>query len=275
MPLSNAKLKFFVDYIQKELGIMYTPEVYFQLEQRLDRIALYLGVSTSEEVYQKAIQEGITGDFKQFLLDVATNNETSFFRDPKIFHAVESHILEAFQKDQPKSLLYRIWCCAASFGQEPYSIAMLVYEFLKKHPGHPRIEIIATDIADHALKRCKEGRYSQLEIQRGLSTARMMQYFDKEGEQTWVLKAEIKKLVDFKKLNLLDSFSSMGIFNLILCRYVLIYQEQAKKKEIIHKLEGCLVPNGFLMLGASESALGISDLKQTELNGSIFYQNKA
>ncbi len=274
MPLNNVKLKVFVDYIQKELGIMYAPEVYFQLEQRLDKIATYLGVPTSEEVYQKAIQEGITGDFKQFLLDVATNNETSFFRDPKIFRAVETHILEAFQREQPKNFLYRIWCSAASFGQEPYSIAMLVHEFFKKQPDHPRIEIIATDIADHALKRSKEGRYSQLEIQRGLSTARMMQYFDKEGEQTWVLKPEIKKLVDFKKLNLLDSFSSMGTFNLILCRYVLIYQEQTKKKEIMDKLEGCLAPNGFLMLGASESALGLSDLKQTELNGAIFYQKK-
>lgn len=153
MALSDLKLKFFADYIQKEIGIIYAPQVYFQLEQRLEKIAEYLAIPGPEEVYQKALKEGITGDFKQYLLDIATNNETSFFRDPKVFLAIENKILEAFQKEQPKSFVsYRIWCCAASFGQEPYSIAMLVYEFLKKNPGHPRIEIIATDIADHALR---------------------------------------------------------------------------------------------------------------------------
>jgi chemotaxis protein methyltransferase CheR len=152
---------------------------------------------------------------------------------------------------------------------------MLVHEFLKKNPGHPNIEITATDIADHALKRCKEARYSQLEVQRGLSTSRILQYFDKETDDSWQLKSEIRNRVIFKKLNLLDSFQAMGQFNLILCRYVLIYQESEKKKAIVRKLEDCLLNQGSLILGASESAMGLSQiLKQEAIDGFIYYQKK-
>ena len=216
MALNEIKLKFFADYIEKELGIVYSPQVYFQLDQRIDKIAQYLGVPSSEDVYAKAQKVGITGDFKQFLLDTATNNETSFFRDPKIFQAIETRVLPALAAQPGKSFNYRIWCAAASFGQEPYSVAMLVYEFLKKNPGHPRIEIIATDIADHALARCKAARYSQLEIQRGLSIHRMMEYFTKVDNDQWQLKPEISSLVEFKKQNLLEPFNSLGTFNIIL-----------------------------------------------------------
>ena len=238
MALNDQKLKFFSDYILKELGIVYSPEVYFQLEQRLEKVAQFLGIPGAEEVYQKAMSDGISGDFKQYLLDIATNNETSFFRDPKVFQAIETQILPAFRKDYPQNFIYRIWCSAASFGQEPYSVAMLVHEFLMKNPGHPRIEIVATDIADHALKRCREGRYSQLEIQRGLTPARIQQYFepDRENDGYWLLKSEIKRIVEFRKLNLLDPFQGMGTFNLVLCRYVLIYQGAEKKKLIVQSM---------------------------------------
>ena len=276
MGLSDNQIKFFADYIQKELGIVYSPAVYFQLEQRIEKIAQFFGWANAEEVYRKALSQGITGDFKQYLLDIATNNETSFFRDPKVWNAFEKIILPGLQVSQPKSFSYRIWCTAASFGQEPYSIAMLVHEFLKKNPGHPRIEIIASDIADHALKRCKEGRYTQLEVQRGLGAQRLIQYFNNDGDGFWSLKPEIKNMVDFRKQNLLEPFLGLGTFNIISCRYVLIYQDGEKKKEIIKRLEKTLSPSGMLILGASESALGISgDLQQTIISEGVIGYKKA
>ena len=171
---------------------------------------------------------------------------------------------------------YRIWCAAASFGQEPFSIAMIVNDFLKKNPGHPRIEILATDIADHALKRCKEGRYSQLEIQRGLPAALLVQHFKNDGEGYWIISPEIKRMVDFKKQNLLDSFSTLGSFNVIFCRYVLIYQDAVKKSEIFQRLEKNLSQGGYIILGASESAFGLSKvLDQQTVDGAILYQLKS
>jgi chemotaxis protein methyltransferase CheR len=275
MSMTDVQLKFFADYIEKELGIVYAPMNYFQLEQRIEKIAIHMKLKNTEEVYDLAVKSGIFGDFKQQLLDIATNNETSFFRDPKVFHAVEKNILPQINSMFPKPITYRIWCAASSFGQEPYSVAMLASEFSKANPAGPRFEIFGTDIADHALARCKEARYSNLEIQRGLSATRITNHFEKTDADQWKLRSEVKNLVQFQKLNLLEPYIGIGMFNLILCRYVLIYQDQERKKAIINKLERCLVPGGYLILGASESALGISDrLVQTNLENVIAYQKK-
>lgn len=273
MQLSDQQLKFFADFIEKELGIVYSSANYFQLDQRIEKIAQYLGIPDKESVFQKGLKEGIHGAFKSYLLDTATNNETSFFRDPKIFSAIENSVLPQLKANSPTNFSYKIWCAASSFGQEPYSLAMLVHEFLQKHPGHPRIEIIATDIADHALKRCSEGKYSQLEVQRGLSAPRLVKYFKKVDDDQWQLNDEIRRMVHFKKQNLLDTFSNMGTFDLILCRYVLIYQDSTRKKQIVERMEKMINSKGFLILGATESALGLTkELKQTSMDGAIFYQ---
>jgi chemotaxis protein methyltransferase CheR len=275
MSLSPQEIKFFADYIESQLGIVYAPENYYQLEIRLKNIADYLSLPDAKAVYQKAVAEGINGTFKQFLLDTSTNNETSFFRDLKVFQVIEEKVLPSLQVLYPTSFNYRIWCCAASFGQEPYSLAMLVHEFLEKNPHHPSIEIIATDIADHALKRCNEGVYSQLEVQRGLTSSRLIKYFSKNENDQWVLKPEIKNRVKFQKQNLLEPFVGMGIFHLIFCRYVLIYQDNERRKQIIKRLEKCLQPNGYFILGASESALGVSEtLTHVAESNVVFYQRK-
>jgi chemotaxis protein methyltransferase CheR len=184
-------------------------------------------------------------------------------------------ILPQINSTFPKPITYRIWCAASSFGQEPYSVAILANEFNRANPASPRFDIIGTDIADHALARCKQGTYSNLEVQRGLTATRISQNFTKTDNDHWQLKPEVKNMVQFQKLNLLEPYLGMGMFNLILCRYVLIYQDQDRKKAIIQKLERCLVPGGFLILGASESALGLSDrLVQTNLENVIAYQKQ-
>lgn len=275
MALSNAQYKFFADYIESQLGIVYVPENYYQLESRLKNIATYLGVQSELEVYEKAVKEGITGAFKQFLLDIATNNETSFFRDVTMYNTLEKVILPNLKQNFPTSFNFRIWCSATSFGQEPYSISMLVHEFLEKNPTHPPFEIIGTDIADHALKRCQEATYSQLEVQRGLQALRLVKYFTKNEKDQWLLNPTIKNKVKFQKQNLLEPFLGLGLFHLIFCRYVLIYQDAERKAQIIKRLEKCLIPGGFLILGASESALGISEsLTSVNINGTMVYQRK-
>lgn len=273
MQLSDNQLKFFADFIEKELGIVYSSTNYFQLDQRIEKIAQYLGIESKENVYQKGLTEGIHGAFKSYLLDTATNNETSFFRDPKVWTALETKILPNLKVNAPNNFIFRIWCSAASFGQEPYSLAMLVHEFMQKNPGHPRFEIIATDIADHALKRCQEARYSQLEVQRGLSASRLIKHFKKTEDDHWQLNDDIRRMVQFKKQNLLDPFTSIGTVDLVLCRYVLIYQDSTRKKQIVERLEKVVSPKGHLVLGASESALGLTkELKQVAHDGTIFYQ---
>lgn len=273
--LPNSQLKFFADYIEKELGIIYNEPVYYQLDQRLEKVAKYLGLKDAMSLYAHAVEKGITGDFKAYLLDVSTNNETSFFRDPNIYNALENHILPNLKKDYPQSFNYRIWSAASSFGQEPYSVAMLAHEIRQKDPSFPRIEIMATDISDQALTRCRSAKYSQLEVQRGLQAARLVKYFTKSNESDWQLKPEIASIVDFSKKNLLDSFATMGKFHIILCRYVLIYQDTEKKKDILNRLIQCLHPKGYLIMGGSESPFGLSqDIEQVSFNNAIFYRKK-
>jgi chemotaxis protein methyltransferase CheR len=102
-----------------------------------------------------------------------------------------------------------------------------------------------------------------------------VKYFKKADEASWALKPEIRKLVEFRKQNLLDSFATLGRFHLILCRYVLIYQDAEKKKAIVQNLEKILAPKGFLVFGASESAFGLSkDLDQISTDGAILYQKR-
>jgi chemotaxis protein methyltransferase CheR len=274
MALNSAQLKFFASYVEKELGIVYAEQNYFQLEQRLDRIGQALGLPTANDLYDKA-KLGIVGDMKALLLDVATNNETSFFRDPKVFKVLEDTVLPSLKEKFPGTMLFRGWSAASSTGQEIYSLAMLVDELTRKHPLHPRFELMATDISDTVLKRAKEGLYSQLEVQRGLPAGRLVAYFQKNEGDQWQIRTEIRNSVRFSKFNLLDPASGFGQFHLILCRYVLIYQDTERKKQILNRLVDCLHPGGYIFLGASESALGLTDrLNQVAVNGAIYYEKK-
>lgn len=273
--LLNSQLKFFADYIQKELGIIYSEQIYYQLQQRLEKVAEFLNLGSPEALYTYAMEKGIQGDFKAYLLDISTNNETSFFRDPSIYTALDKYVIPQLKIDFPSAFNYRIWSAASSFGQEPYSIAMLTNEAKVADPTLPRFEIKATDISDQALSRAKKAHYSQLEVQRGLNAARLVKYFTNSEDAGWALKPEISSMVEFSKKNLLDNFANMGKFHIIFCRYVLIYQDTEKKKEIVGRLVQCLHPKGYLMLGGSESAMGLStEIEQVDYKGAVFYRKK-
>jgi chemotaxis protein methyltransferase CheR len=272
--LAPSQLKLFADFIQKETGIIYSEQNAFALQTRLEEITKAMNLKSPTELYDLACK-GFTGSLRQMMLDSATNHETSFFRDMKIFQTIEKHILPELRKNSPHIGIFRVWCAASSFGQEPYSLCMVLSEIAAKDPTAPRAEVIATDIADKAIARSKEGKYSQLEVQRGLPAPYLVKYFTKTPDDYWQVKHELKIMVQFKKQNLLDSFASLGKFDFVLCRNVLIYQNEAKKKEILARIAELLSPKGFLVLGASESLIGLSDdFQQRFENGTIFFQKK-
>lgn len=274
MALNEQQLKFFADYILKNLGIVYQSTNYFQLEKRLDDVAKIMHMTNSEELYSKC-QIGISGHLKQVLLDIATNNETSFFRDPTVYRAIEEKIIPTIMAMNPQKTSINIWCAASSFGQEPYSLSILASECQQKVPTLPSVSIYASDISENALNRAKAGRYSQLEIQRGLSAQRLIKNFKKDPEDFWIVNSEISKRVRFAKQNLLEPFTNTGPFDLVSCRYVLIYQTEAMKKDIIARITKLIAPGGFLILGGTESMLGLSnEFNQINYEGAIVYQKK-
>lgn len=251
-------LKFFAEYIEKHLGIVYTDANYFQLEHRLRDISHQLGLKDVPELYSKA-QVSIEGAFKALLLDLATNNETSFYRDSQVFTALGKFIIPDLLRKFNNPASINIWSAAASSGQEVYTIAMELETMRKDIPGFPQTTIFATDISDTILKRAQAGIYSQLEVQRGLPARQLADYFDPIDKDQWQVKDFIKRSVSFAKLNLLDHWAGIGPFDIVYCRNVLIYQNVENKKKVLQQIHRVMKPGGYLILGAAESLFGLSD----------------
>jgi chemotaxis protein methyltransferase CheR len=267
-------LKFFAKYIESELGIVYAEHNYFQLENRLEEIAKLVGVPCIQSLYEQA-KSGISGQFKQMLLDVATNNETSFFRDPKVFKAIENTILKSVSSFLSPGEKLRIWSAASSTGQEALSLTMMIKEFNLREKQNIGFSILASDISERVLARAKGGSYTQLEVQRGMPAPYLIKYFKKDDEDKWTASSELLAHIDFKKINLKGDFGIREQFHFVLCRNILIYQNVEGKIDIINRIAKVLAPGGYLVLGAGESLLGLStDFEQCLVEGSILYRKK-
>ena len=274
MPIAQERLKFFAQFIEKEIGIIYADTNYFQLEHRLSDIVTLLGLKSLDELWEKA-KYGIAGQMRDLILDVATNNETSFFRDALIFKGLTTKIVPEVLALAPQTKKIRIWSAASSTGQEAYSCAMAMEIAKQEKPDFPDYEIFVTDISERVLKRCQEGYYTQLEVQRGLPAKLLIQFFDNEGENKWRVKSALRDKLQFQKLNLLSPFPPLGDFDLILCRNVLIYQAVENKKQVVGKMAKCLSSKRYLVLGSAESMLGVSDeFNQVYHETAVFYQKK-
>lgn len=263
-------LSAFAKFIETELGIIYSEHNYFQLQNRLEEIARVAGLKQIEDLTE-LLRTGKFLQYKQLLLDLSTNNETSFFRDPKMYAALEQ-ILQ--QKKDLKKL--NIWSAACSSGQEAISLAILIKEHCEKSKTNIDFSILATDICESVLKKSSDGIYSQLEVDRGLSEHYLSKYFTKNEANKWSVNPEIRKHITFQKLNLINDFSFNNSFDLVLCRNVLIYQNIKSKTEIVKKISNTLTPTGILILGAGESLLGISeDYSQNLIGGAVIYFKKS
>jgi chemotaxis protein methyltransferase CheR len=191
------------------------------------------------------------------VVEAMTTNETFFYRDKIPFDHLRDTILPDLIRARSARKTLRIWSAASSTGQEPYSIAMCVKEMGAALAGW-RVEIIATDLSQEVLEKCRAGVYSQFEVQRGLPIQQLMKYFTQLGE-IWQLSADIRAMVQFRQLNLLQDFSHLGTFDVIFCRNVLIYFDQDTKAVIFERMAKCMEADGTLLLGAAESVVGITD----------------
>ncbi len=200
----------------------------------------------------RAGAEPLTSD----VVEAMTTNETFFFRDKIPFDHLRQAVLPALMQARAGRRSLRIWCAASSTGQEPYSIAMCVKEFAGLSGW--RVEIVATDLSQEVLEKSKAGLYTQFEVQRGLPIHMLVRHFTQSGE-LWQLNADIRAMVQHRRLNLLHDFSHLGMFDVIFCRNVLIYFDYETKIGVFERMAGMLEPDGVLALGAAESVVGISD----------------
>jgi chemotaxis protein methyltransferase CheR len=241
--------------LKERSGLDLSPDKQYLVESRLIPLARKIGLPGITELVQKMKSgaDALTAE----VVEAMTTNETFFFRDKVPFDHLRDTMLPSLLQARASRRTLRIWCAASSTGQEPYSIAMCLKELGSALAGW-RVEIIGTDLSQAVLEKSRAGIFSQFEVQRGLPIQLLVKYFTQIGE-LWQLNPEIRSMVQYRQLNLLHDFSQLGKFDVIFCRNVLIYFDQETKTRIFERLSKVIEPDGFMVLGAAESVVGISD----------------
>ena len=248
------------EYLRKLLkdrsGLDLSADKQYLIESRLLPLSRKSGLAGISELVQK--MKGGSADITTQVVEAMTTNETFFFRDKVPFDHFRDSIMPEILQARASRKTLRIWCAAGSTGQEPYSLAMCLKEMGAALSGW-RVEILATDLSQEVLEKSRTGIYSQFEVQRGLPIQMLVKYFKQTGE-LWQINADIRAMVQHRQLNLLHDFSQLGVFDVIFCRNVLIYFDQDTKINIFNRLAKTTEPDGFLVLGAAETVVGLTDV---------------
>lgn len=243
-------------FLKARSGLVLSNDKQYLIESRLMPIVRKQGMAGIPELVQKLRAPGNEA-LASKVTEAMTTNESFFFRDKTPFDHFKEVMLPALMKARAARRHIRIWCAAASTGQEPYSLAMILKEMGPQLAGW-RFEIIGTDLSGDVLDRAKAGAYTQFEVQRGLPIQMLLKYFTQNGDQ-WVISPEIRSMVHYRTLNLLNDFSALGQFDIVYCRNVLIYFDQPTKIDVLNRTARLTASDGYLLLGAAETVVGLTD----------------
>jgi chemotaxis protein methyltransferase CheR len=248
------------DYLRRLLkqrsGLVLSTDKQYLVESRLLPLVRKIDLPSLGELVARLKAPGAETLIAE-VVEAMTTNETFFFRDKIPFEHLRDTMLPALIAARGERRQLRIWCAACSTGQEPYSLAIALKEMGAALDGW-RIDILGTDLSREVIDRARAGIYSQFEVQRGLPIALLLKYFTQLGD-TWQLLPELRAMVRFRSLNLLRDFSALGSFDIIFCRNVLIYFDTDTKIDVLHRLAGSMEPDGFLVLGAAETVIGLTE----------------
>lgn len=254
--MTPADFEFLRRLLKERSGLVLSADKQYLLESRLLPIARRRGATSLNELAQRLRAPGAEGLVVE-VVEAMTTNETFFFRDKLPFEHLRDVIIPVLLKARAAERRIRIWCAAASSGQEPYSIAMLVKEMAGRLSGW-RVDILATDLSTEMLERARAGIYSQFEVQRGLPIHYLVRHFTQAGD-LWQIAPALRDMVDFRQLNLLHPFGYLGPFDVVFCRNVLIYFDQPTKSDVLARIAAVTEPDGYLLLGAAETVIGLTD----------------
>jgi chemotaxis protein methyltransferase CheR len=253
--LAPSDFDYIRDVVRKNSAIVLEPGKEYLVESRLLPLARTAGGTIAQLVSQ--MRKEPSGVLMAKVVDAMTTNETSFFRDNHPFDALRKHVLPELIKARSAERRLNFWCGASSSGQEPYTISMVLKEALAGSPGW-QTSLLATDLSAEMLERTRQGRYSQLEVNRGLPVTMLVKHFDKVGTE-WQIKPDLRSMVQTRPLNLAVPFPHMGPFDVVFLRNVLIYFDTPTKKAVLERVRRVLRPGGYLFLGGAETTLTIDD----------------
>jgi chemotaxis protein methyltransferase CheR len=252
--MNTVEFDFLRKFLRDRSGLVLSDDKQYLIESRLVPVARRNGLASISEIVAKLRTQAPA--LEAAVVEAMTTNESFFFRDKTPFEHLRDEMMPALLAARAGQRKLRIWCAAASTGQEPYTIAMILADMAAKIAGW-RIEILGTDLSTEVLDRAKAGLYTQFEIQRGLPIQLLMKHFTQKGDQ-WEISPAIRSMVQYRPLNLLRDFSSLGQFDIVFCRNVLIYFDQGTKIDVLSRICRMLAPDGYLTLGAAETVVGLT-----------------
>lgn len=256
MKLTPPDFEFIRTLIHTEAGIVLEPGKEYLVESRLAVVARQAGLKKMSVLIAQC-RANRNDPLRHRIVEAMTTNETSFFRDVNPFITLRKTILPPLIASRSNTHTLNIWCGASSTGQEPYTIAMVLRDEIP-HIDMWKLTFIASDISSEMIARSKSGVYNQIEINRGLSPALLAKYFHKQGAD-YQANDCLRKMIDFREMNLTQAWPNMPGFDLIFMRNVLIYFDLNTKKDILRRARKLLKPDGTLFLGGAETTMGLDD----------------
>lgn len=256
MTIQAADFDFVRALVKQRAAIVLEPGKEYLVEARLLPVARSVGCDSLEALVDK-LKTGQNAALQTRVIEAMTTNETSWFRDLHPFEAFCSKVVPEILETRKAEKTIRMWCGAASSGQEPYTVLILMAERFPQLKDWT-IDFVATDISAEMIAKCQAGRYSQLEMNRGMPTPLLLKYFERDGLD-WRVKPELRARVQFKTMNLAAPWPAMRTLDVVFLRNVMIYFDVATKKQILSGIHRLLRPGGWLFLGSAESTLGVHD----------------
>lgn len=254
--MTDVEFDFLRTYLKARSGLALSGEKRYLVESRLGPVCRRFNLATLHDLVN-ALKGGREAAMEKAVVEAMTTNETFFFRDRAPFDLFRDVLLPEAMARRAAQRRLRIWCAAASTGQEPYSLAMMLHEAAPRLAGWT-VDLVATDLSTEVLERARAGLYSHFEVQRGLPVQLLIKHFEQVGEQ-WRIAANLRQMVDFRPLNLLQPFDQLGTFDIVYCRNVLIYFDAATKGDVLARISASLAPDGAVLLGAAETVIGLTD----------------
>jgi chemotaxis protein methyltransferase CheR len=256
MPLSPGDFQYVSQLVRQRSAIVLEPEKAYLLEARLSPLAKAEGHASLEAMIAYLRSQPNNGLHRR-VVEAMTTNETSFYRDLHPFDALRTHVIPDVLKRRAGQRELTIWCAASSSGQEPYTIAMTLREHFPELSTWT-VRILGTDISSEMVRRSKEGKYGQLEVNRGLPAALLLKHFEKRG-MDWQVKPELQRWCEFRELNLIEPWGPLPRMDIVFLRNVLIYFDVQTKRTILDNVQKVLQPWGYLFLGGAETVINLGD----------------
>jgi len=266
--IDSENYKFLQEYVYRESGIVLDGDKLYLFEARLTPIMRQRQLSSLNDLCALLQADG-DAPLKRQVVEAMATHETSFFRDPAQYDALRTVVLPELIEQRRDTKRMTFWSAAASSGQEAYSLAIMLREM---GLGDWNIQILATDFSTQVLERARTGKFLQIEVNRGLPVAYLVKYFTRAGLD-WQLKDEVRRMVQFAPLDLRQSMRTLGPFDVVFCRNVLIYFDIESKRKILAEIRETLFRGGYLLLGGSETTLNLDERFVRKIVGpAVFYQ---